>query len=169
MHRANVRQICGNAKEAGLVFRFPKLLQPMTLKSALEDLQENTLTAVAGILGKLEYFSALRDSAGAGAYGHWGLTRTHGDPAAQRALAEAHRSLLSHLLRTPLSKLLEDVDGCSRHKGVSAGVYLEELRVRGASLLPPAPGAGSAHHLDSVIHALSSLTATQPPAIPPAS
>ena len=73
----------------------------MALKSALEDLLGTTLAGVAGTVGKVEYLASLRDAA-SGNYSHWGLTRAHGETAAQLALAEAHRLMFLRLLRTPL-------------------------------------------------------------------
>ncbi len=147
----------------------------MSLTSALEDLQGTTLEAVSGALGKLGYLSALRSPTGG--YSHWGLARVHGDAAAEKALKAAHRSLLSQILATPVRKLREDVEKSSRPMGVSPAKFLaelqeessrrmglspakflEELQNRAPQLVPPEPGAGSARHLSSVLHALSSLT-----------
>ncbi len=128
----------------------------MSLTSALEDLQGTTLEAVSGALGKLGYLSALRSPTGG--YSHWGLARVHGDAAAEKALREAHRSLLSQILATPVRKLREDVEKSSRPMGVSPAKFLAELQNRAPQLVPPGPGAGSARHLSSVLHALSSLT-----------
>ena len=47
----------------------------MTLKSIAEDLQQRTLRAVAGFLGKLAYLAGLREADGR--YVHWGLGRVH--------------------------------------------------------------------------------------------
>ncbi len=129
----------------------------MTLKSAFEDLTETTLHPISGMLGKLDYLSSLRGATGY--YEHWGLGRVHGELAAQRALAEAHRSMLSGILRSPLQKLVEDLELSSQPKGITPAVYLQNLRLR-TDLLPPEPGAASARHFNSVLHALSSLAQT---------
>ena len=125
----------------------------MTLYSALEDLQETTLRAFTGCLIKLEYLSGLRDKEGT--YDHWGLTRVHGDLAARRALARAHRSLLSKVLAMPFRNLLEDARQSGEVAGLPPAAYAERLAA--TNLLPQEPGAGSARHLSSVLHALSSL------------
>jgi hypothetical protein len=138
----------------------------LTLKTAFEDLTGTTLKAISGILGKLEYVSELRSSSGS--YEHWGLARVHGEMAAQQALARAHRSLVSQLLRTPLRKLLDDVEATSLAKGVPPSAYLENLHDRASGLLPPNPAAASASHLNSVLHALSRLEANRQHSIPPA-
>lgn len=127
----------------------------MTLTSALQDIQQTTLAAVRGLLRKLEYLAHLQDRAGD--YSHWGMSRVHGDPATQEALAQAHRSILSRVLATPISRLLEDVEKSSETAGVPAELYAHNLAHRKPPMLPPDPGAGSELHLKSVLHALSSL------------
>jgi hypothetical protein len=127
----------------------------MTLHSALEDLQETTLRALAGCLNKLEYLAGLRDKDGN--YEHWGLTRVYGDLAAKRALARAHRSLLSKVLAMPIRKLVEDAKQSGKIAGIPPDAYVERLSTTSPNLLPQGPGAGSARHLSSVLHALSSL------------
>ena len=130
----------------------------MTLHSALEDLHETTLRAFTGCLNKLEYLSGLREKSGN--YEHWGLSRVYGDLAAKRALARAHRSLLSKVLAMPIRKLVEDAKQSSQIAGVPADAYVERLATTTPNLLPQGPGAGSARHLSSVLHALSSLLKT---------
>jgi len=127
----------------------------MPLFSALEDLQMTTLKAMAGSLRRLEYLARLRDKEGG--YVHWGLARVYGDVHARRALADAHRALLSGILATPIRNLEKDVQESSREAGLSPIFYLERLSTRTAQLLPPNPGTGSTRHLSSVLHALSSL------------
>ena len=127
----------------------------MTLHSALEDLQKTTVKAVVGCLSKLEYLAGLRGNDGS--YEHWGLGRVYGDLAARRALAQAHRSLLSKVLATPMRKLVEEVEQSSVAGGLPPATYVERLAATSQSLLPPGPGAGSSRHLSSVLHALSSL------------
>jgi hypothetical protein len=129
----------------------------MTLISALEDLHETTLRAINGCLRKLEYVAGLRS--GDGGYTHWGLVRIHGEGTAGKALAQAHREIVSEVLSTPLRKLEEDAERSSQLAGLSAEVYLEQLSGGSSKLLPPNPGAGSAQHLSSMLHALSSLLA----------
>ena len=143
----------------------------MALKSALEDLLDTTIAGVAGITGKIEYVAGLRDSA-SGTYAHWGLTRAYGEPAAQHALAEAHRLLFLRLLRTPLRTLCDDAVVSSQGLQITAGEYVEGLRSRAPALLPADLGGGSARHFSSVLEALSILVSgrlqTQSEAIPPA-
>ncbi|MGD0513301.1 MAG: hypothetical protein ABSA29_08380 [Terriglobales bacterium] len=127
----------------------------MTLHSALEDLQETTLRAVMGCLNRLEYLSGLRVKEGS--YEHWGLGRVYGELAAKKALARAHRSLLSQVLAMPIRNLVEDAKRSSEVAGLPPANYVERLSTATPNLLPYGPGAGSARHLSSVLHALSSL------------
>jgi hypothetical protein len=127
----------------------------MSLISALEDLQQSTLKAISGTLRKLEYLSRLREKEGD--YAHWGLERVYGDLAAKRALTQAHRSVLAKVLATPIRHLVEDAEQSSNTAEEPPAIYVERLSSASPNLLPPGPGAGSARHLNSVLHALSSL------------
>ena len=127
----------------------------MTLKSAFEDLSRTTLRAVFGCIGKLEYLAGLR--AHEGDYEHWGFGKVHGQATANKTLGAAHREAVAEVLSTPLAQLLEDVEKASQESGVEVEGYLENLVKRGDALLPDKPGAGSARHLSSVLHALSGL------------
>jgi hypothetical protein len=131
----------------------------MTLKSALEDLSHTTLEAVTGYLRKLEYLAGLR--AEEGGYTHWGFGKVYGRSAANKALGTAHREVVSEVLSTPLGTLLEDVERSSQLAEVDAESYLGDLAQRSNALLPRDPGAGSARHLSSVLHALLGLERTR--------
>jgi len=138
----------------------------MTLLSAQQDLQETTLKAITGFLRRLEYVAGLRDKEGNCA--HWGLVRVYGEASSTRALAEAHSQALSRVLSTPIRNLETDLKKSSEHAGISESEYLERLSQSSAHLLPPAPGAGSGRHFNSVLQALSSLRkAHRPDASPP--
>jgi hypothetical protein len=141
----------------------------MALKSALEDLTENTLALIAGMVGKIDYVSRLRDAPGR-SYSHWGLSNTYGEPAVQQAVAEVHQLLFLRLLRTPLRTLREDVAVSSAAAGMSGREYVEKLRGREQALLPEDLGGGSRRHFSSVLHVLSilaSVPATTPPGATP--
>ncbi|MFZ0733788.1 MAG: hypothetical protein WAM79_15800 [Candidatus Sulfotelmatobacter sp.] len=128
----------------------------MTLKSALQDVKETTLAAVAGLLGKLAYLASLRRSHGR--YEHWGMETVHGAESSERALRTAHNEVVAGVLRSPLSTLLEDLQESSQGSGVAATEFVENLNDRFADLLPSGrqeSPAGS--HLSSVLLALSKL------------
>jgi len=90
-----------------------------------------------------------------GGYWHWGFSKLHGEAPARKAFHEAHRAAVSEVLRTPLRTLLENAESSSNNAGVNPEGYLENLGK--AELLPDDPGAGSARHLNSVLHALLGL------------
>ena len=125
----------------------------MALKSAFEDLSQNTLGALADCLKRLEYLGSLRKLPGG--YWHWGFSKLHGDTAAKKAFREAHRAAVSEVLCTPLRTLLQKAESSSDDAGVDPESYLENLGK--TELLPEDPGAGSARHLNSVLHALLGL------------
>jgi hypothetical protein len=143
----------------------------MPLQSALEDLLGTTLAGVEGIVGKIEYVASLRD-AQSGNYTHWGLSRSHGDQAAQQAIAEAHRLLFLRMLQTPLRALRDEVVVSSGALQMTAVEYVEKFLSRTPVLLPKDLGGGSALHFSSVLDALSLLVSHPPEnpreAIPPA-
>jgi hypothetical protein len=128
----------------------------MTLKSALQDVKETTLAAVSGLLGKLSYLASLRRAQGR--YEHWGMEHIYGPESSERALKTAHTEIVAGVLRMPLASLVEDLNESSRCEGITAGVYVEQMRNRIEDLLPgERPDSPAATHLNSVLLALSSL------------
>jgi hypothetical protein len=128
----------------------------MTLKSALQDLRETTLSAVRGAFAKLSYLASLRR--GEAGYRHWGLSQIHGDESSERALKTAHTEVLAEVLRTPLPSLVEDLRECSADNGTPSAEYAEELRRQFDDLLPEErKDSPAASHLSAVLLALSSL------------
>jgi hypothetical protein len=139
----------------------------MTLKSALQDVRETTLAAVSGLLARLAYLGSLRRREGS--YLHWGMSLVHGEDASDRALKAAHTEVLSTVLRTPISDLVEDLRESSQDSEKTTGAYVEEMREQFSELLPSPQDAASARHLNSVLVALSSLEKNQTRATPSAS
>ena len=139
----------------------------MTLKSALQDLRETTLAAISGLLAKLAYLASLRRREGG--YLHWGMSLVHGEESSERALKAAHTEVLSTVLRTPITELVEDLRGSSQDNEKTAAAYVEGLREQFNALLPSPQDAASARHLNSVLVALSSLEKNQKRATPSAS
>jgi len=128
----------------------------MTLKSALQDVKETTLAAVAGLLGKLAYLASLRRTKGR--YEHWGLESVYGPESSERALKTAHAEIVSGVLRAPLASLVEDLQKSSQNSGIAARAYIEGLRENFDDLLPgERKDSPEAYHLSSVLVALSSL------------
>lgn len=139
----------------------------MTLKSALQDLRETTLAAISGLLEKLAYLGSLRRREGG--YLHWGLSLIHGEESSARALKAAQTEVLSNVLRTPISELVEDLRQSSAKSNQSAEAYVEGMREQFSELLPSPDDTASAAHLNSVLTALSSLEEARTRATPSAS
>ena len=139
----------------------------MTLKSALQDLRETTLAAVAGLLARLSYLGSLRRHEGG--YRHWGLSLTYGEESSERALKAAHTEVLSKVLRTPISELEEDLHESSQTGSTSSTGYIEGMQQQFTQLLPSPQDKVSASHLNSVLVALSALEKNHKPATPSAS
>jgi hypothetical protein len=128
----------------------------MTLKSALQDVKETTLSAVSGLLGKLSYLASLRRAHGR--YEHWGMQTVHGLESSERALKAAHSEIVTGILRAPLAALSDDLEKSSHDSGVAAQTYVEEMRGHFEDLLPEGrQNSPSSSHLNSVLLALSSL------------
>ena len=108
----------------------------------------------SGLWNSLEYLAGLRSG---DSYTHWGLTRVHGEKAAQEALATAHKSLFSKILRAPIKELSEDVTKSGEAQGLSGDAYLQKLTDSRAELLPQKPPAAAERHLSSVLYALLAL------------
>ena len=139
----------------------------MTLKSALQDLRETTLAAVAGLLARLSYLGSLRRQEGG--YWHWGLSLIYGDESSERALKAAHTEVLSKVLRTPISDLEEDLQESSQAGSKTSTGYIEGMQQQISQLLPSPQDKVSASHLNSVLAALSALEKNRKPATPSAS
>jgi hypothetical protein len=136
----------------------------MTLKSALQDLRETTLGAISGLLAKLAYLASLHRREGG--YQHWGMSLLHGEESSDRALKAAHTEVLSKVLRTPISGLVEDLRESSQSSKETAGNYAESMRQQLNELLPSPEDTASARHLNSVLIALSSLEKNRKRATP---
>lgn len=127
----------------------------MTLKSALQDVKETTLSAVSGLLGKLCYLASLRSH---GRYEHWGMESIHGPESTERALKAAHSDVLAGVLRTPIVALETDLEKSRQGSGIEAEDYVQGMRDQFGDLLPSGrqdSPAGS--HLNSVLLALLKL------------
>ena len=125
----------------------------MRLRSPLEDFEANTLAAVPGLLGKLHYIAALHD--GEGAYDHWGLEKIYGTMAAQEAIDESHRMLLSKILKTPIAVLLDDLKTFSSSHQLATRQFISVLD--SPQSLPKPRTRAAQLHFKSVLHALSAL------------
>jgi hypothetical protein len=128
----------------------------MSLKSALQDIKETTLSAVSGLLGKLSYLASLRGAQGR--YQHWGMELVHGAESSERAMRQAHAEVMAKVLRTPLPSLAEDLKQSSQASGIAGLEYVEKMRGNFEDLLPEGrQNTPASSHLNSILVALSSL------------
>src|SRR5215470_15943749 len=98
----------------------------MTLKSALQDVKENTLSAISGLLARLVYLGSLRREHGH--YDHWGMELVHGREASEKALKAAHSEVIGRVLRAPLSLLEQDLRESSEFTGTEPREFAEEMQ-----------------------------------------
>src|SRR5229473_4580055 len=80
----------------------------VVLRSAVEDFEGSTLSAVPGLLGKLRYVALLRN--GRAAYSHWGLKKVYGSGMAEQAIRTSHGTLIARMLTTTLRDLADDLE-----------------------------------------------------------
>ena len=127
----------------------------MTLKSALQDVKETTLSAITGLLARLAYLGSLRRH---GRYKHWGMEVVHGQEASERALRAAHTEVLGSVLRTPLATLEQDLQESGEYAGVRPREFADEMQGKFEELVPEGrENTPSSSHLNSVLQALLSL------------
>ncbi len=126
--------------EAGQISVF-RTQNRMTISSAYDDFCARTLAVLAGVWQRLRYVAELR--APDGRYRHWGMARSFGDQATQRALAQAHTELFLEVLRMPLRRLAADSPAAPL-----AGA---------SSYLPADLEGGTPEHFNSVVSALAAL------------
>jgi hypothetical protein len=134
----------------------------MRLKSAREDFESTTLSAVPGLLGRLSYVGRLQD--GKGRYEHWGLSKVYGDDAAQGAMSAAHRILISEVLKKPLAVLLKDALTSCPNERPREPEFLASLAQAHPAPRPLSSAAQA--HLRSVMSALSALVESRQDANP---
>lgn len=128
----------------------------MTLRSALQDVKETTLSALSGLWARLAYLASLRRAPGR--YQHWGMELVHGQESSERALKTAHTEIMTTILRTPLPQLEEDLKESSRGSGLGAKEYADQMRTHLEDLIPEGRQHSPAStHLNSVLVALSNL------------
>ena len=137
----------------------------MTLKSALEDIKETTLSAVSGLLGKLVYLASLRRAQSR--YQHWGMEAIHGADSSERALKAAHSEVVTEVLRMPLESLTEDLEQSCQASGLDPQSYVEQMQDCFDDLLPQGKqNTPTSIHLNSVLVALSCLERNRERATP---
>lgn len=127
----------------------------MSVFSVAEDFSCNTLEAVPGLLGKLNYVAGLKGPDGR--CQHWGLERKYGESAAQKAMHNAHRELVFHVLRMPLRDLVKEAQFAADRDGVSVEEYVSRLAADAERLLPSGSTDAFQGHFRIVLRSLLSL------------
>src|SRR4051812_43293513 len=118
------------------------------MNSPFDDFSGTTLNAVPGTLGKLKYVAGLRQHGGN--YFHWGMARRHGETPANMAIAEAHTTVFSSILKTPLQTLWEEARKLSGGQLADVLQFLQELQQQKEGLIPSDMRGGSQRHFSSV-------------------
>ena len=121
----------------------------MTLVSAYDDFRMRTLEALPGLWARLRYLAGLRTPDGA--YRHWGMSRTYGPEATQKAAAAAHSDLFLQFLRTPLQQLAREFSDTTTSP---------EEPLDWKLFVPGDPGGGSEKHFNSIVSALQQLSSS---------
>ena len=114
-----------------------------------EDFRLRTLDAVRDTLAKLAYIVGLHDG---GRYDHWGMIRTHGESAAQEAIARAHTQVFLEVLATPLEQLMRQAGQASESEPQERPLTILHQRMRDA--VPADTDGGTAAHLSFVLESL---------------
>ena len=127
----------------------------MTIFSAKDDFRDRSLAAFRGPVGRLEYVAGLRQTSGV--YSHWGMVKTHGEAAANQAIARAHTQIFVDVLRMPLKELLEELRALAVERGVEARELMQTLAARTELLTPQSLNGGSKRHFNSILLTLSAL------------
>ena len=134
------------------------------LRSALEDFEDSTLSAVPGLLGKLRYVALLHN--GGTGYSHWGLEKVYGNGPAEKAIRTSHGALVSGILRKPLKDLADDLKWSAASAQIAELEFLSGLEQPLGNALPAHRLHVSEKHFRSVLHSLSALVRNQAPATP---
>jgi hypothetical protein len=82
---------------------------PVQVEEACEDLKVRTLVSLPGSFGRLIYLASMRDY-NTGQYYHDGLAKRFSEVAAAEALAKCHREVFQLLLRSPLEKIVGELE-----------------------------------------------------------
>jgi hypothetical protein len=162
----SARETALNAREGPLVL-FPESVKFVVLKSALEDFEGSTLSAVPGLLGKLRYLARLYTRGG---YSHWGMEKVYGSGTAERAIRTSHGTLVAKVLRTPLRDLASDLAESAAGAEITDVEVLSELDTPIATPVHqgwrPKRLGPSERHFKSVLRTLAALVQSKGPASP---
>ena len=123
----------------------------MPLLSAIADLTERSLDALATTWEKLTFVSELRDSAGR--YQHWGMECVHGEEETAAALAAAHAELIEELASTRFPDLWYEARDAAQREACDPSALLHRLDA--ANALPADMRGVAPEHFSFVLRNLS--------------
>ncbi len=161
LQRAIVQNASAPGRRRRFVFLFGKR-KFVVLRSALDDFENSTLSAVPGLLGKLRYVARLHN--GGGAYSHWGLEKVYGSAPAEKAIRVSHGALVARILRTPLRDLEDDLQRSAAGAQITDFEFLTCLEIPPGNELPAQKFRASEKHFRSVLQTLSALVQNRVPA-----
>src|SRR5690349_19795719 len=121
------------------------------MKVLKQRLEENIFGSLSGPLEALNYLRRARTSPAE--YAHWGLQRIYGREETQRVLASAHSDAFSTVLKTPISKLAQELGAHDQPERLSEMLEAEDIE----RLIPVDRGAGLDSHFRLVLYVLSCL------------
>jgi hypothetical protein len=117
--------------------------------NAAEDFMHRTMDVLHGVWSKLNYIRELRK--GDGGYEHWGLTRVHGQNAAERAIASVHSDLYLQLLRTPIPELINQLQLSADDVDCTAAELAKHLQQKQPDIIPQELRGATPEHLRFVL------------------
>ena len=121
------------------------------MKALKERLEENIFGSLTGPLAALDYLRRTRTSPLE--YSHWGLQRIYGREDTQQVLASSHSEAFLTVLKTPISKLAQELGALDQLQRLSKMLEAEEIE----RLIPVDQGAGLESHFRLVLYVLSCL------------
>jgi hypothetical protein len=120
-------------------------LRTMQSRTAQSDLFERTLSRIASAVGRIAYFTDLKET---GEYRHWGLERLHGKAETEAALSTAHTNCMLDLLRRRFPEQISDAVDEARRLDVRAEDLLKRLHAARTNAAPKEWSGASPEHLE---------------------
>jgi hypothetical protein len=130
------------------------------MATANDDFKRRSLSALPTLLERLAYICSLQTDAGA--YEHWGLSRTFGNPLAQDAILRAHTETAMELIRVPIREIYREYQEAVRREEGPQVIHAESMVLKG-----PVSGDGllsaHLHLLQDSLAAVAHQERTTPP------
>lgn len=130
------------------------------MATAGDDFKRRSLSALPTLLERLAYICSLQTDAGA--YEHWGLSRTFGNHLAQNAILKAHTETAMELIRVPIREIYKEYQEAVRREEGPQVIHAESMVLKG-----PVSGDGllsaHLHLLQDSLAAVARQEHTTPP------